>query len=212
VTCSGSSPPTLRDALHGFLRGTITALHGERHARLARPVVVLEDLLVLDGEVDLHRFDVLHLADGAFEFALERAAVVDLLREVRHAPRGLVEQLETGAAGVGRLAGGEVHAGAGEIVVRHQDRGAGAIEFVRDARLGKLVGHRLDLLHRHVRVERDHRGGGCPARHAEHERGHQHADRDDRRLTAAAETAHDGIEEGVHGGVGAQDCMAMTLR
>jgi len=162
--------------------------------------------------VDLHGFDVLHLADGPFEFALERATIVDLLREVRHAPGGLVEQLEAGAAGVGGVAGGEVHAGTGEIVVRDEDRGAGAIELVRDTRLGELFGHRLDLLHRHVRVERDHGGGGGPARHAEHERSHQYADRDDRRLTSATEAAHDGIEEGVHGVVGAQDCMAMTLR
>ena len=63
--------------------------------------------------------------DGAGEFALQRAQMVDVLNEARRAERvGLVEDLVADAAALRQPAFGEFHAQPGDPVPRHHDDGA----------------------------------------------------------------------------------------
>src|SRR6185295_7555677 len=88
----------VRDALHG-LRGERRAALERQHDRRAGLVLLAPDR-ALRGQQQVHlgTLDALDLADRARELALERALVGDALREVGHAPRRLVEQLEAGPA------------------------------------------------------------------------------------------------------------------
>ena len=64
-------------------------------------------------------------ADGAGQFALQRAQMIDVLDEARGAEGvGLVEDLVADAAALGQAAFGELHAQPGDLVLRHHDDGA----------------------------------------------------------------------------------------
>jgi hypothetical protein len=54
----------------------------------------------VDRQVHLRVLDPAHLPDRALELTLQRAAIVDALREVGHRIRGLVEQLQPRASRV----------------------------------------------------------------------------------------------------------------
>jgi hypothetical protein len=120
--------------------------------------------------VHLSALDAAHLADGAFELALEGAPVVDLLREVGHRVGGLVEQLHPRAPGVGHppfLRDGDARAG--EIARHDHDVAPAAPELVHDPRLGQRVVDLRRLLERDTAEDRDVRRCGGPARHAKNE-------------------------------------------
>ena len=64
-------------------------------------------------------------ADGAGEFALQRAQMIDVLDEAGGAERvGFVEDLVADAAALGQAALGELHAQPGDLVLWHHDHGA----------------------------------------------------------------------------------------
>src|SRR4030095_8439613 len=76
----------------------------------------------------LYAFDA---ADGAGEFALERAQMVDVLDEGGCAKRiGLVENLITDAAAFRQAGFGELHAQPGDPVLRHHDDLAVVLDLV----------------------------------------------------------------------------------
>jgi hypothetical protein len=76
-------------------------------------------------------------ADGAGEFALQRAQMVDVLDEACGAERiGLVENLVADAAALGQVGFGELHPQPRDLVLRHHDDRA----FV-----AQLEGNRLAL-------------------------------------------------------------------
>ena len=153
----------MRDSLdHVRLRGRAAA-ELEHHARFGRLLHRAEALRLVHHEVDLRRLDAAHLADRALELSLEGAAVVDALREVRHAPRRLVEQLEAGPALAGHPATGEGDARLGDVRSGDEDVGAAALELVEDAGLVELVRHLSDALQRNAAEGGDPLGLARPA-------------------------------------------------
>ena len=71
-------------------------------------------------------------ADGAGQFALERAQMIDVLDEAGGAERvGFVENLVADAAALGQAALGELHAQPGDLVLRHHDHRAFVAQFER---------------------------------------------------------------------------------
>src|SRR5579872_174247 len=72
-------------------------------------------------------------ANGACEFTLQRAQMVDVLDETRGAERiRLVENLVADAAALGQAPLGELHAQPRDLVLRHHDHGAVIAEFERN--------------------------------------------------------------------------------
>ena len=72
-------------------------------------------------------------ADGAGQFALQRAQMIDVLDEAGGAERvGFVEDLVADAAALGQAALGELHAQPGDLVLWHHDDGAVVAQFVGD--------------------------------------------------------------------------------
>ncbi len=76
-------------------------------------------------QMDARGLDAVNGADGAGEFALQRAQMIDVLDEARGAKRvRLVKNLVTDAAALGQAALGELHAQPRHPVLRHHDHGA----------------------------------------------------------------------------------------
>ena len=76
-------------------------------------------------QMDAGRLDAVDGADGAGEFAFQRAQMIDVLDEARGAERvGFVEDLVADAAALGQVAFGELHPQPRHLVLRHHDDGA----------------------------------------------------------------------------------------
>ena len=136
-----------------------------------------------------------HLADRALQFSFERAAVVDALREVRHSPRRLVEQLESGATGHWDAALRERDARFRQIADRDHDVRAAALEFVFHAGLIELVGHLRHALERNA-DERRHPGRSAgPLRHGEDQPGGSNANDEYEYSSSATEEIGERREE-----------------
>ena len=131
-------------------------------------------------QMDPGRLDTVDAADGAGEFALERAQMIDVLDEAGGAERvGLVENLVADAAALGQAALGELHAQPGDLVLWHHDNRAVVAQFVGNglafqvlddaggvlgAEIGEKGGHlRRGDAHDDKRKEADQRG-----RHRDH--------------------------------------------
>ena len=101
--------------------------------------------------------DAVERPDGARELAFERAQVVDVLDEAGGAERvRLVEDLVADAAALGQPALGELHAGAQDLVLRHQDRRAVLLDLVGDALALQVLHDGRRILHRQVGEQRRH--------------------------------------------------------
>ncbi len=101
-------------------------------------------------------------ADGAGEFALERAQMVDVLHEARGAERvGLVEDLVADAAALWQAALGELHAQPGDLLFRHHDYRAFVAQFERDRLALQLLDDAGRVFGRQIREQGRHlrRGG-----------------------------------------------------
>ena len=150
---------------------------GRRFGRLARKQRPLRQ-----HQMDPGRLDAVDGADGAGQFALERAQMIDVLDEARGAERvGFVENLVADAAALGQAALGELHAQPRDLVLRHHDHGAVVAQFVGnglafqvlddgggilDAEVGKQGGHlRRGDAHDDKREEADQRGCHRDHRH-----------------------------------------------
>ena len=76
-------------------------------------------------QMDSRGLDAVDGADGAGEFAFQRAQMIDVLDEARGAERvGFVENLVADAAALGQAALGQLHPQPGDLVLRHHDHGA----------------------------------------------------------------------------------------
>ena len=85
-------------------------------------------------QMDPGGLDAVDGADGAGQFALQRAQMIDVLDEAGGAERvGLVEDLVADAAALGQAALGELHAQPGDLVLGHQDHGAVVAQLVGNA-------------------------------------------------------------------------------
>jgi hypothetical protein len=150
---------------------------GRGFGRLAR-----EQRALRQYQVDPGRLNAVDGADGAGQFALQRAQMIDVLDEARGAERvGLVENLVADAAALGQAALGELHAQPRDLVLRHHDHGAIIAQLERDglafevlddpggvldAELGKEGGHlRCRHAHDDKREETDQRGSHRDHRH-----------------------------------------------
>ena len=93
---------------------------GRRLRRFAR-----EQRPFRQHQMDAGGLDAVDGADGAGEFAFQRAQMIDVLDEAGGAERvGLVEDLVADAAALGQAAFGELHAQPRDLVLRHHDDGA----------------------------------------------------------------------------------------
>ena len=139
-------------------------------------------------QMDPGRLDAVDGADGAGEFALKRAQMIDVLDEAGGAERvGFVENLVADAAALGQAGLGEVHAQPRDLVLRHHDHGAVVAQFVRNrlafqvlddaggilgAEVGKQGGHlRRSDAHDDKREEADQ--GDCHRDHRQQPRSAQ---------------------------------------
>ena len=133
-------------------------------------------------QMDPGRLDPVDAADGAGQFAFERAQMIDVLDEAGGAERvGLVENLVADPAALGQAALGELHAQPGDLVLWHHDDGAVIAQFVGNglafqvlddpggilgAEVGKQGGHlRRGDAHDDKREEADQRGCHRDHRH-----------------------------------------------
>ena len=97
--------------------------HHDRGRRLRR--FAREQRPLRQHQMDAGGLDAVDGADGAGEFALQRAQMIDVLDEARGAERvGFVEDLVADAAALGQAALGELHAQPRDLVLRHHDHGA----------------------------------------------------------------------------------------
>ena len=98
-------------------------------------------------------------ADGAGQLALQRAQVIDVLHEARGAERvRLVENLVADAAALGQPALGELHAQARNLLPRHHDDGAVALDVVGNALTLEILDDRRGVLDRKIGEQRRHCG------------------------------------------------------
>ena len=88
--------------------------------------------------MDARRLHSVHRRDGTDQFALERALIVDLLREVGEPHVGLVEQLEADLPARRRIRPGDRDASGIGLPLRHQDRRAAVAQAIGDAALVQL--------------------------------------------------------------------------
>ena len=105
-------------------------------------------------QMDAGGLDAVDGADGAGEFALQRAQMVDVLDEARGAERvGLVENLVADAAALGQVAFGQLHPQPRDLVLRHHDdrafvaqleRNRLALQILDDAGEGSSVGRSVN--------------------------------------------------------------------
>ncbi len=150
---------------------------GRRFRRFARKQRALGQ-----HQMDAGGLDAVDGADGAGQFALERAQMIDVLDEAGGAERvGFVEDLVADAAALGQAALGELHAQPGDLVFRHHDDGAVVAQLegyrlafqvlddpggVLGAEVGKQGGHlRRGDAHDDEREEADQRCGDRDHRH-----------------------------------------------
>jgi hypothetical protein len=144
----------------------------------------------------LYAFDA---ADGAGEFAFQRAQMVDVLNEGGRAKRiGLVENLITDAAPFRQPGFGELHTQPGDLVLRHHDDRAVVLDLVGNRLPLEVLDDRCTVIDRKVRKQRDH----LRRRHLNHEerkeadQGQRH--RGHRRRWCSTQRLHK-IEKTLHG-------------
>src|SRR5687768_16302316 len=88
-----------------------------------RLAVALEQPAFRDHQMNARRLNASDRSDGARQLALERAQVIDALNEAGRRERiALVENLVADAAARRQPLPGEIHADAGEIRPRHENR------------------------------------------------------------------------------------------
>ena len=134
-------------------------------------------------QMDPRSLDAVDGANGAGEFAFQRAQMIDVLDEARGAERvGFVEDLVADAAALGQVAFGQLHPQPRHLVLRHHDDGAFvaqlegnrlAFQILDDARgiFGGEVGKQRGHLRR--RDAHDDKGKEAEQRGCHRDHGHQ---------------------------------------
>ncbi len=136
-------------------------------------------------EMDARAVDAVHHRDRADQLALQRALIVDLLREISEPHVGLVEQLETDLAALRRVGPGDRDAGGIGLFFWHQDRGAAVAQAIGGALLVELGGDRRSVGRAQVLDEHDVVGAQeQEIAEAEHRHDRREHERDDQQLAA----------------------------
>ena len=167
----------------------------QHDARFGRARLRGEAVRLVHDEVHLRRLDAAHLADRPLQLSFERATVVDALREIRHSPRRLVEQLESGTTGHRHAALRQRDARLREIADGDHDVRAAALEFVFHAGLIELVGHLRHALERNADKRRHPGRSAGPLRHGEDQPRGGNADDEYEYSSSAAEAIEERCEE-----------------
>ena len=137
-----------------------------------------EQFAARHDEMDAGAADTGQGGDGTFEFALERADIVDILQEIgRPEAFALVEQLVADGTAGGQSLLGEHQAQPGHLVLRREDLGAVAADLVGNVHLLELRDDGARVLLFQLAVERRQVRGGEP-RGDEDRRGQQDGDGD----------------------------------
>ena len=148
------------------LRGIEIARKLERDRGARRLAVALEQAPLRDDEMNARRLHPPDRADGAGEFAFERAQMVDVLDEAgRGEGIALVEDLVADAAAGRDALAGEVEPQARHVGLRHQHRLPVAAQFVFDAACVEILEDGADILAAKLREQHAHRR----LRHFEHD-------------------------------------------
>jgi hypothetical protein len=123
--------------------------------------------------------------DRAFEFAFQRALVVDLLGELADAELLVVHQFEADRAALRQALRGETQTHFVHLLGRHEDRATAVGELVRDVGGLQRGDDRAAVLIRQVAVQHLVVRGARPEPQTDHD-GDQHGDREDQRRTRVA--------------------------
>jgi hypothetical protein len=143
------------------LLGLELAAHLE-HDRCRRlGLVAREQRAIRHDQMDARDLDAVERADGARQFAFERAQAVDVLDERGRAQRiGLVEDLVADAAALGQAALGEGHAQPRHPILRHQDGRAFAPDLIGNGLAFQVLDDGGGVLDREFGEQRYHHGRG----------------------------------------------------
>src|SRR5690606_3880344 len=176
-----------RDPLHQ-LRTRPRARAQPHHHRRRRPPLLRapEERRLLERQMDLGVLDPVHLLDRPLQLALQRAPVIDPLREVRHPPGGLVEQLEARPARLGDPVARQRNPHPCQVRVPNPHHRAGTVQPVLDPVLLQLRRDLADHRERHPRQQRNPRRRRRPAGDGEDHHHHRDPHADDQHPPFAA--------------------------
>ena len=133
------------------------AAHLEHDRGRGFDLVAGEQRAFRQHQMDARRRDAVEAANGAGQFAFQRAQVIDVLDEGGGAERvRLVENLVADAAALGQAAFGELHAQAGDVVLGHHDDRAVVLHLVGDGLAFQVLDDRAGVLDRQVGEQRHH--------------------------------------------------------
>jgi hypothetical protein len=138
--------------------------------------------------VDPRRFDTAHVRDRTLELAFESTPVIDALREVRHPPGRLIEQLEPGTALLRQAVPRQGDAGTRQVRLADLDFQPAASETIVVSFLIQLRRHCTDVFERHRGQQNGPVGGGRIAGNRHDEKYGQRAGSNDHSRAAASVT------------------------
>ena len=203
LTFCGCSPGTaaaqqVEDCLHALAVQPRRAGHGQQHTRLCVLLVAGERFAARQHQVHARVAHAADGADGADEFALQRARLADLLLEIGGGEAlAAIEQFVADGAAGGQALLGQHDAGGGHLVGRHHDLRAAGADLIRDVMAAELVHHLAGIVQVEVAVEQGHRFGAAAqhherqhAEHAERDRGHGGEPCRTQRLQAVQQSVH----------------------
>ena len=145
----------MADGAHLLRLQRAAHLEHDRGGRL--DLVAREQRPVRQNQMHARGLHPVDAADGAGEFAFERAQMVDVLDEAGGAERvRLVENLVADAAAFGQAAFGELHAQPRDLVLGHQHDGAVVLDLVGDRLALEILDDRGRVLEREVGEQRRH--------------------------------------------------------
>ena len=144
------------------------AAHLQDHRGGGFDLVAREQGALRQHQMNARGLDAVEAADGAGQFAFQRAQMIDVLDEGSGAERvGFVEDFVADAAAFGLAAFGELHAQAGDLVLRHH----------HDRVLDRQVGEQR---HHGRRRHLDHQEGEEADERQRHRRHRRHSRRTER--------------------------------
>ena len=120
------------DGIHGGRRQLAVAAHAHEHRGGGLARAVGQQTIFRHHDHHARAFDLVKLADGAGEFALDGAGVIGALHEIGDAEVGLVKNLEAHAFAARDALAGHLHADLINLVGGHHDGAAAAADLVGD--------------------------------------------------------------------------------
>jgi hypothetical protein len=174
-----------------------TPCHGQHDAGLRVLLVAREWFAVRQDQMHAHGTDAVHGTDGACEFALHRAGLVDLLLELGGCKAiRMIEDLVADGATRGEALAGQCQSRLGHLFGRHQDLAAVAADAIRDVPARKLVHHLRGVAQVQIAVEQCHRFGAATQHHQRQHAKHTEsncAHRGEPGRAQGSQTFHEGL-------------------